>query len=467
MMKRRILIFLCSILAVAASVLLAVTVLTTYYYKNVFTFGTWINGNYCTGMSSEQVSNLLLQQHTYPNIQVQLLKQELQSLDYQEYGVRADYKGVVDDLLMQNTGWAWLKRGNIFKSFEIEPDYQYDLDIMKQKLLSQGWLNENIYDESKTVSIVKTLEDGFILVDETQDLLLQSKAVEIISDSIVKELTYVDLREDCYTDIPYNEKMLATLEKWKGIDSFQDFEFVYDFGDQKEIVNRGVVSDWIMLDEEGYVVYDENNLPVLDEAMIEEYVAYLGSVYNTVGMERSFQTTRGDIVKVSGGAYGNEIDSKTELKYLKDAFLQKKKEVRIPEYLSEAFVKGADDIGKTYIEIDMSNQMMYYYKNGELKLNTPIVTGNMKRNWDTPATVCYVYYKQRNRVLRGANYATPVKYWMAVHGNIGIHDASWRKEFGGDIYLTDGSHGCINTPLEEVKELYDMVEIGTPVIMFY
>ena len=92
MMKRRILIFLCSILAVAASVLLAVTVLTTYYYKNVFTFGTWINGNYCTGMSSEQVSNLLLQQHTYPNIQVQLLKQELQSLDYQEYGVRGIIK---------------------------------------------------------------------------------------------------------------------------------------------------------------------------------------------------------------------------------------------------------------------------------------------------------------------------------------------------------------------------------------
>ena len=56
---------------------------------------------------------------------------------------------------------------------------------------------------------------------------------------------------------------------------------------------------------------------------------------------------------------------------------------------------------------------------------------------------------------------------MTVDGHIGIHDASWRKEFGGEIYLTDGSHGCINTPLEKVRELYDMVEIGPPVIMFY
>ena len=466
-MIRRILIFLCSLFAVTVSVCLAVAALSTYYYKDVFTFGTWINGNYCTGMNSQQVSDLLLQQYTYPSIQVQLIREESQKLNYQEYGVKVDYSNVVEELLVQNSGWSWIKRRNIFKSYTVEPEYQFDLDAMKKKLLSQEWLNRNIYDEAKTVSIVKTLEDGFILVDETQDLLLQTKAVEKIINSITKRLTFVDLQEDCYADVPYSDKMLATIEKWKGIDAFQEFEFVYDFGDRKEIIDRGVVSDWIMLNEEGYIVYDENNLPVLDEAMIEEYVAYLGSVYNTVGMERNFQTTRGDVVKVSGGAYGNEIDLKAELKYLKNAFLKKETEIRTPEYLSEAFAKGSDDIGKTYIEIDMGNQMMYYYKNGELKLDTPIVSGNMKRNWDTPATVCYVYYKQKNRVLRGANYATPVKYWMAVHGNIGIHDASWRKEFGGDIYLTDGSHGCINTPLEKVKELYDMVEMGTPVIMFY
>ena len=466
-MKRRIIVFLCSILAVAASALLAVAALSTYYYKNVFTFGTWINGNYCTGMTADQVCDILLEQYEYPSIQVQLLRDEVHELSYQEYGVEPDYSTAIEELWKQNTGWAWITRGNICKSFEVTPSYRYDLETMKQQLLSCGWLNENLYDETKTVSIVKTLEDGYILVDETQDLLDQAKAIEKIMDSIVNQLTEVDLRTDCYVDIPYDDKMLKTIEKWKGIEAFQDFVFIYDFGDRKEIINKSVVCDWIMLNEEGYIVYDEDNLPVLDEAMIEEYVAYLGSVYNTVGMERSFQTTRGDIVKVSGGAYGNELDLEAELKYLKNAFLNKESAVRTPEYVSEAFVKGSDDIGKTYIEIDMGNQMMYYYKNGKLKLDTPIVTGNMKRNWDTPATVCYVYYKQKNRVLRGANYATPVKYWMAVHGNIGIHDASWRKEFGGDIYLTDGSHGCINTPLEKVKELYDMVEIGTPVIMFY
>ena len=73
--------------------------------------------------------------------------------------------------------------------------------------------------------------------------------------------------------------------------------------------------------------------------------------------------------------------------------------------------------------------------------------------------------KQKNRVLRGPGYASPVKYWMPVKGGIGIHDARWRKEFGGDIYLTDGSHGCINMPPSKAKELYNMLSIGDRVVL--
>ena len=60
-----------------------------------------------------------------------------------------------------------------------------------------------------------------------------------------------------------------------------------------------------------------------------------------------------------------------------------------------------------------------------------------------------------------------VKYWMAVDKNIGIQDATERSEFGVDIYESSGSHECINTPIGIVSQMYDMVEEGTPVIMFY
>ena len=245
-MKRRIIVFLCSVLGVTAGILLAVTVLSTYYYKNVFTFGTWINGNYCTGMTAQEVSDLLLEQYTY---------------------------------------------------------FEYELTTMQQVLLEQEWMNSNLYNAQNTVSIVRTLEDGYILVDETKNLLNQENAIQLITDSIVNELTEIDLRKECYIDIPYDQNMLETIKKWKGIESFQNFCMTYDFGDRQELIDKSVVCDWIALDEDGYIIYDENNFPVLDESMIEEYVAYLGSVYNTVGIERSFHTTRGDVVKVADQRY--------------------------------------------------------------------------------------------------------------------------------------------------------------------
>ena len=115
----------------------------------------------------------------------------------------------------------------------------------------------------------------------------------------------------------------------------------------------------------------------------------------------------------------------------------------------------------------MSAQKLYYYVNGQLSMESDVVTGNLARGNGTPAKLCDVYFKQRNRTLRGPNYATFVNYWMAVSGHIGIHDATWRSKFGGEIYKTAGSHGCVNVPKSLAADLYEVVEVGTPCIMYY
>ena len=459
------------IFSVAACICLAVTALNIIYYKEVFPFGIWINGNYCTGMNVTQVSEMLNEQYQYKTVCIKLSDDESYELTLnEEYGVYIDYLPVVEELFYENHGWNWISHGNIFQGYqkyEIEPIYTYDKQKMSVKLSELEWLNQNLYHPDNTISIIKSVNDGYILLDETKHLLVKDHAVDFIIQGIVNELTEITLDESYYKDVPHTEIMDDILKKWQGIEEFQGFKLVYDFGETQEVVDRKTVCDWIALDENGNIMFDEEDKPVLDETMIKEYVAYLASTYNTVGVERTFQTTRGDIVTVSGGSYGNELDTETEYNYLLEAFAQKQGGVRVPVYLSEAKQKGTNDIGSTYIEIDMGNQMMYYYKKNKLILETPVVTGNTSKNMGTPSKVCYVYYKQKNRVLRGADYATPVKYWMAVDGHIGIHDASWRKEFGGEIYKKNGSHGCINTPLDKVAELYELVEIGTPVIMFY
>ena len=48
---------------------------------------------------------------------------------------------------------------------------------------------------------------------------------------------------------------------------------------------------------------------------------------------------------------------------------------------------------------------------------------------------------------------------------MGFHNAPWRSAFGGDIYLTNGSHGCINLSYEKADELYSLCNVGDVVII--
>jgi lipoprotein-anchoring transpeptidase ErfK/SrfK len=140
-------------------------------------------------------------------------------------------------------------------------------------------------------------------------------------------------------------------------------------------------------------------------------------------------------------------------------------EAHMPALIKEARQLGEDDIGDNYIEVDIGKQMLYYIVDGNVDTSMRIVTGNTSKENDTPPGVYAIYFMQKNRTLRGPNYASFVHYWMAFYGNYGIHDATWRGDFGGELYVKSGSHGCVNIPLKEAGPLYEKVSVGLPVIV--
>ena len=114
---------------------------------------------------------------------------------------------------------------------------------------------------------------------------------------------------------------------------------------------------------------------------------------------------------------------------------------------------------------------MWYYENGELKFETDqIVSGKATDPArKTPEGIYSVYTKSENYMMVAADgsYRTRCNYFMRCSfEGIGFHDLS-RSSYGGDIYINNGSHGCINMKYSEVQTLYNMVARGTPVIMYY
>ena len=136
---------------------------------------------------------------------------------------------------------------------------------------------------------------------------------------------------------------------------------------------------------------------------------------------------------------------------------------------------GYNDIGSTYIEVDLSSQHMYYYQNGSIIFDSDIVSGDIRYDdRATPPGIFTLYYKKSPDVLRGEKkpdgtyeYETQVTYWMPFNGGIGFHDATWQAYFGGDRYTYAGSHGCINMPLDAAATLYSIIDTNVPIVCFY
>ena len=228
---------------------------------------------------------------------------------------------------------------------------------------------------------------------------------------------------------------------------------------QTEVVDRSVVSGFIKLDG------DEASI---DGEAVKTWVAELADRRDTYKKARQFNSTLRGVITVSGGNYGWQIDQETESAALLASVENGEVTTKQPAWSHEGKAWGEDnDVGGTYIEVDMGAQHMWAYKDGALLIDTDVVTGNISRNYGTPSMVAAIQYKDRNAVLRGDNYATPVKYWMPFYGNYGIHDASWRREFGGTVYLTNGSHGCVNTPPAAMKGIFETMDSGTPVVLYY
>lgn len=436
------------------------------YYRNAFEYGTWINNIYCTGKNIEEVNRELVNGFDYEGITIYDKEGNACQISAEEIHYQCDFKESLKVYLDKQNAWLWVDSLWKVRKEEVRPAIAYDEGAFDQCFESMPFLTER-ESEDRQFAIIRT-EQGYELLNERCGVLDVEKARQTIADAVKNGDTSVSLSDaGCYYDMELTKEMQEILHQWEQVQDFQNCHIVYQMGEDLIPIDSSVVCDWILLEEDGSFALDDTGAIQLREDAIPEFIAGLAAQYDTVGCARQFQSTNRGMITIEGGIYGNKLDQETETAYLREAFFSKKEEVHMPTYSQSAMQQGKDDIGNTYVEIDMGEQMMYYYQNGELQIETPVVTGNTSRHMGTPSGVNYVYLKQKDRILRGEGYASHVNFWMPVKGNIGIHDASWRSKYGGTIYQTNGSHGCINTPYSAMEQMYEMVEVGTPVVMYY
>ena len=250
------------------------------------------------------------------------------------------------------------------------------------------------------------------------------------------------------------------------MNSYLGANVTYDFNPNTEVVDASVISQWVIVDADMNVTFNQE--------AVKEYIAALATKYNTKGKPRQFTTATGNTVTVEGGGYGWKINQDAEYDALIANIQNAETVTREPEYSSRAANHTAMDMGNTYAEVDLTTQHMWFIKDGQIALETDIVTGNPNKGNATPQGTYSLAYKSKNKTLRGTKkpdgtyeYETPVAYWMPFNGGIGFHDATWQSSFGGNRYLSHGSHGCVNMPKDKAAALYDLIPDGCPVVCHY
>lgn len=222
--------------------------------------------------------------------------------------------------------------------------------------------------------------------------------------------------------------------------------------------------------------------PSFNKELIEKWVnENLASKLNTVGSTRTYTRPNGKVVTVKGGTYGWKADTSQIAEELYENLSQNASATIEVTYSQKgAFLPDAQgvDFPSTYIDVDISEQHAYFFKDGEIIWESDVITGNPSTNHGTPEGVFFVnsnFHKSNPATtLRGKTdpatgkpeYESKVSYWIPFYNNVvGLHDASWQSSFGKNYYLTRGSHGCVNLPVEKAKELVDLVDQGLVVIV--
>ena len=451
------------------------------YYMDGFSLGTWINGVYCTGKTVEEVNAELLGKQPEPGLTViypcyegaELSEEERVSSYFvlDERTVKLDYEKGLRQLLQDQRPLLWIR--NLFLKeggYELEPAIVF-AEEGKAKF-EEAFLSEEIVQAEKgreNCVRIERDEEGLSLYDGKKRRLDTDRALYECIDAIESGENSILLSDACYYDEKTDASERQQEELYRELQEFLDFEIIYDMGAEKVRFDRKTLVSLLAAEEGKELAFlrDEEGRFYWDQKKIEAAIEKLADTYDTYGKPRKFTMTGGGVVTLEKGNYGTQLDRKAEVKWLSEALAERRSETHVPSYLREAYARGENDIGDTYIEINMTKQRLWFYLDGKAEVETPVVTGNMMRRRGTPEGIYYIYGKQTNRILRGPGYASHVNYWMPVKGGVGIHDALWRDVFGGDIYKREGSHGCINLPFEAAEEVYGLAEIGMPVILYY
>lgn len=360
-----------------------------------------------------------------------------------------DLSGQLQSILNQQ------RSGDKNREFHLE---NYTFDEVKLRDTLSGIPNLQSKNQKKARNAYLVISDDLLkIVPEVNGTEIDFEdAFDLASNSLKKGDFIID-----FTEIIKPPKVLSNdpnlVAQKEQANKILSSEIIFTLADKSIItLDKSITKNWLKKVGNSYKVDIDSYLPdFVDELAVKAKEASACVPFTTIDS--------GTVNLPIGSKYQVTLAKEKELVQLKSELESGARITRDPLYTAPTL--SFDDV-KTYVEIDLSKQRVRMFIDGKAIVDTPCVTGCVASGNATPRGIFFLTYKTTDAILRGEDYNSPVKYWMPFNGNIGMHDASWRKTFGKDIYVYNGSHGCINLPYNEAKKIYENITKEMPIIVY-
>lgn len=435
------------------------------YFISHFFVNTTINGKDFSGKSAKAVEEYIRGEVNGYELTIIEQNNDRNIIKGSEIGLTYKESSEIEDALKKQNPLLWPAGFFSQSSTQVSVGVDYDEALLDEKLQSIKAMSK---EQTEPVSAYPKYNGNLFEVEP--EVYGSAVDTEALKEKIVQYITeFRDslnmMDEGCYKMPAYTSASEEVKNACNTMNQYLKAKITYTM-DEEVVVDKDLISQWVTCDSEMNVTFNEE--------AVKAWMREFGEKYDTVGKTRSFTTPDGKQTQVSGGTYGWIVNEAQEAQNLIENIKNGENITKEPEYKQTAASRSALDWGTTYAEVDLAAQKMWFVVDGSVALTTDVVTGRPSTGNATPEGVYDILYTQRGAVLRGdidpatgkPSYETPVSFWMPfTYQGHGFHDATWQSAFGGNRYLTHGSHGCVNMPYDKASQLFELITAGTPVII--
>lgn len=458
------------------------------YVKDKFLPNTYINGVNVSGMSLDEATAAVEDNASEYALVFTKRDGSTLTLPYSRFGYTFNTEEVVKKELDDENYYLYFT--NLFKTTtaDVTLDGSYDDAALKEQTDALAFGTE----EPENAKIVKGDDGKFTIEEEKEgtavdyDKVYEAAKAAISSGELEIDVAAAGLYKEPTVTAEDLEEKLEEVNKIFSV----TVELNFDYTTEK--VSYDTIPDAFDVSEDGSYT--------IDQEVVWSWVETLRSKYDTLHKTRKFTSTLQGEIEINSqddyygkkdAIFGYLLDSDQTAAAIVEAFKSGESQTIEPIYYStggytydtmDQVQHDASDEGdvitdisriSSYIEVDLTNQTLWYYKDGEKLYECGVVSGLPTAERMTYPGIYQLWMKERDKVMEGSTsdgstYTTPCTFWNYISvRSIGIHDATWQSSFGGTRYTWAGSHGCVGVSYDSAQYIFDNVPIGTVVIMYY